>query len=79
MITITGILATSFGFLVVGGLGSLLLYGLEGHDLIPAIIISVTFMIFAFIAYELFRIGIKSMKEDKSSNKERWNDRHSKM
>jgi len=64
VITIKGILTISCGFILIGALGRLLIFGLEGHDLILSIIISLTFVIFGIVTFELFKIGIKSLKEN---------------
>lgn len=65
MITIKGVLTISCGFILIGVLGRFFIFALEGHDLIVTIIISVTFVIFGIVTIELFRIGIKSLKENK--------------
>jgi len=70
MITIKAVLTISCGFILIGALGRLLIFGLEeGHDLIPAIIISLTFVIFGIVTFELFKIGIKSLKENQVGTK----------
>jgi len=69
VITIKAVLTISCGFILIGALGRLLIYGLEeAHDLIPAIIIALTFVIFGIVNIELFRIGIKSLRENKIEN-----------